>query len=109
MNISITASATDDGYAYQPTQAPRSRRILPYTETPVLQPDGSYNCPSGTYTLEYYNVKPGEHGWVCPCLSFVHSGVEECKHTRRIDEVLAEEKARYKSHKVVSLESLFEV
>lgn len=78
----------------------KSRTPRPYQGTPVLQPDGSYNCPSDTITLGYYNVRlEDDRRWSCTCPFFGYDSLT-CKHI--IATVQLQEKPR------VSLVSLFE-
>jgi hypothetical protein len=62
--------------------------MTPITKTPqtiaqdiVRLLDGSYSVASGSKTLVFYNVTPGEHGWQCECEGYAYR--KTCRHIAR--------------------------
>lgn len=70
---------------------------------PRKQEDGTWKVDSSTETLLAYTVRPTEFGMECNCEGYFYR--KACKHVRMVLDAMGE--PVFTSHKVVTLESLF--
>ncbi len=83
-----------------PTKSRPSRH-----NAPRKQEDGTWKVDSSTETLLAYTVRQGEQGLECSCEGFYYR--KACKHVRQVLDAMGE--PVFTSHKVVSIESLYDI